>query len=169
MIPPSVQEKSLPLCNPIEHMSTNEKEKETLALLVTKLHLLGKRLQDWVCEYNATQTNECKEWNGCKESPLTKAQAYLQWLEYSVWSRQFHRRSYGCIGREAIKQIRRITSILHQSIGDAHLSVFFAAKGLATKNECITRTFCRAKHTSLHCHSWHPQHNYILKFVIEMK
>ena len=37
MIPPSVQEKSLPLCNPVEHMSTNEKEKETLASLVTKL------------------------------------------------------------------------------------------------------------------------------------
>jgi len=37
MIPPSVQEKSLPLCNPVEHMSTKEKEKETLASLVTKL------------------------------------------------------------------------------------------------------------------------------------
>lgn len=49
MIPPSVQEKSLPLCNPVEHMSTNEKEKETLASLVTKLHLLGKRLQDFQC------------------------------------------------------------------------------------------------------------------------
>lgn len=37
MIPPSVQEKTLPLCNPVEHMSTKEKEKETLASLVTKL------------------------------------------------------------------------------------------------------------------------------------
>ena len=45
MIPPSVQEKSLPLCNPVEHMSTNEKEKETLASLVTKLSPINVKPQ----------------------------------------------------------------------------------------------------------------------------